>query len=157
MLERENLPDRINTLPLRRGDMPTRALVVRNPNRAPVDSPVRVRYRATFPIRAAVGPQPVTVWNAAGEVVPSRQTLSETRAEANLPPDRVWWTLELELVVDAVPAQGWTTLGAAFGSSPASRSDDEPFWETLPLLPLPITETDCHEGDLPLIGSAVNP
>jgi hypothetical protein len=153
-LEINDLPARINTLPLLHSDTPTRALVVWNQGETPVDVAVRVCYRVTFPIRAALGPQPVTVWNASGDVVPSRVTVSETRADASLPPDRIWWTLELEFVVDAVPPQGWTTVGATFGHSPASRSDDASFWETFPLLSLTVVETDCHPGDLPLTGSA---
>jgi hypothetical protein len=108
---------------------------------------------ATFPIRSAIGPQSVTVWNTLGEVVPSRITVSETHADTTLPPDRVWWTLELEFVVEAIPAHGWTTVGATFGDSAGSRSDDPSFWEGLPLLSLSVVETDCHPGDLPLTGS----
>ena len=150
-METAELLARINTLPLRRESTLTRALVVRNPANAPATG--RVRFQAAFPIRAAVGPQPVTVWDATRKVLPCRLTVSETCPDTALPPDRIWWKMELEFFVEDAPANGWLTVGAAFGESSASQSDDAAFWETLPLLPLSVVETDCHSGDLPLVGT----
>jgi hypothetical protein len=153
-MEREaairTLAERVETLPLQRGGQLTRALVV--VNETPEERTGRARFAATFPIRASVGAQPVTLWDTTGDIVPSRVTVSILREDASLPTGRVWWEMALEFAV-TVPARGWTTIGATFGEAEDSRADDAAFWETLPLLDCAVVETECHPGDLPLTGT----
>jgi hypothetical protein len=140
---------RLNTAPLLQGSTPTRALVVLNPECTPYRGPVR--FRATFPIRAAFGPRPIIVRDVSGAVVPSHLTESRITPRPELLSDKIQWTMELEFVAIA-PAQGWRTYTATFGYSPLSRADDVAFWEHQAALCLPalrVVETECHPGDLP--------
>jgi hypothetical protein len=142
---------RLNTTPLQQGSLPTRALVVVNPEPTPYSGPVR--FRATFPIRTAVGPRPITVRDASGTVVPSRLIASLLTPRENLPPDKVLWTMELEFVA-VVPARGWRSYSSTFGYTPLSRAGDADYWQqqTVAVLSSPpprVVETECHPGDLP--------
>ena len=131
----------------------TRALVILSPSPTPYHAPTRLRFHAAFPVRAALGAQPVTVCDEQGAVIPSRLTESSLTSHPDIPADRCLWSLTLEFVASNIPARGWRTYAAAFGASPESRSDDTAFWSTLPEADLPVFETDCHPGDLPLIGT----
>jgi len=144
---------RINTSSVHQRDTSTRILVVWNPETAPYSGPVR--FRAAFPVRVAFGRRPVTVRDAHGAVVPSHFTVSEITPRADLPEDKVLWTLELEFLA-VVPARGWRSYAATYGYSALSRSDDPDFWErqtTSPLVSSPlqvqVVETLSHSGDLP--------
>jgi hypothetical protein len=61
--------------------------------------------------------------------------------------------MELEFIATAVPAEGWRTYGTTFGCPDESGSEDAAFFDVLPLLPLLVLETECHAGDLPLVGT----
>lgn len=141
---RERLLAHIDTRPLRRPDRPTKALVVFNPGAEPVRG-IAV-FSARFPVRAAVGPQPVTVRDAAGAVIPSR------RSNETLTPhddsSRVWWTFDLELWAEAIPARGWRAYAATYERAPETPDPPVP-WDTAPRPALTVAETDIHGGDLP--------
>jgi hypothetical protein len=147
---------RLNTAALlQHGGPETVALVVVNGDDAPVERGLAV-FHARFPVRTEIGAQPVTVRDAAGQVVPSRiadQSLDEDEA---LPPGRVWWSLELWFLADDLPAQGWRAYAATYGAAPNARADAERVRQRAAAFPtrLAVYETDCHPGDLPLpVGS----
>jgi hypothetical protein len=149
----DELLGRLNTAALVQGDpAATRALVVVNSTDAAIDVTV-ARFHAAFPVRAAIGAQPVTVRDERGNVVPSRLVESALTVRTDLPPDRRLWTLTLEFVGTGIPARGWRTYAATFGASPESRDRDEAFWSALPCAGLVVYETDCHAGDLATAGS----
>jgi hypothetical protein len=144
---------RIDTASVQQQDTSTRILVVWNPETVPYSGPVR--FRAAFPVRAAFGRRPVTVRDVHGMVVPSHLTVSELTPRADLPEDKVLWTLELEFLA-VVPARGWRSYAATYGYSAQSRSDDTDFWEkqaaVSPIASSPrmqVVETVGHSGDLP--------
>lgn len=146
-----DLAERIDTLPLQGNDnVPVRALVVVNLGERVSG---RVRFAAAFPIRREMGSQPVAVRDYEGNIVPSRLTIDVITESENLPAGRVLWTMELEFVLEAIHAKSWMTFSAVFVSSPESRSKEASLFEQLPLLPLIVMETECHAGDLPLIGA----
>lgn len=142
---------RIDTLSLQAGDMPTRALVVFNTTTETIQG--RARFAATFPMRREACPAPVTLRDSDGRIVPSHLNLSDITESANLPAGRVLWTMELEFIVESVPAGEWRTFAAVFGFSPESQSENVAFFETFALFSVPVIETNCHTGDLPLAGS----
>jgi hypothetical protein len=142
---------RLNTAPLRQGDLPTRALVVVNPG--PDVASGLATFRAAFPVRAAVGAQPVVLRDAAGILVPSRLAKSRLEESPDLPAGRLLWTLSLEFRADSVPANGWRAYSAAYSKEPAALSPPAQNWQSALPLDLPVYETDTHVGDLPLIGS----
>ena len=143
---------RMDTLPLQQGGMPTRALVVFNPGEAVCG---RARFTATFPMRRENCPQPVTVRDCNGCVVPSRLTVSSLEEQGDLPAGRVLWRMELEFIAENIPAQSWQAYAATFGFSLESQSEEVALFDALPLLPLIVRETECHAGDLPLSGTMV--
>jgi len=139
---------RVDTSGLQQGDAPTVALIV--VNRGERDVPEAVAdFHARFPVRAPVGAQPVTIWDADGNVVPSRLASQTLTADPALPPDRLWWTLHLQFVARAVPARGWRAYAATYGRHP--DSDAPACWEKRAALA--VYETDIHEGDLPVAGT----
>lgn len=133
----------IDTAPLQRpGGVPTVALVVFNDTDRAVP-PGRVRFSASFPTRA---PKPVTVRDDRGSVVPSRIASQSLDPDAlGLPPGRSLWSLTLEFALpDGLPARTARAFAASYEESPECAID-----ASLPLLPLPVHETDCHPGTLP--------
>ena len=142
---------RLNTAALAVNDpKATRALVVVNVSDTELDTAI-VRFEAAFPVRAAVGAQPVVVFDHQGGVVPSRLTRSTLTESTDLPPDRRLWSLSLEFIAESVPARGWRVYAARFGASPESNRDSA-VWEMTARYTGSVLETDCHPGDLPLIG-----
>jgi hypothetical protein len=144
---------RIDTASVQQRDSSTRILVVWNPEIVPYSGPVR--FRAAFPVRVAFGRRPVTVRDVHGTVVPSHFTVSELTSRADLPEDKVLWTLELEFLA-VVPARGWRSYAATYGYSAQSRSDDPDFWDRQTASSLvsscpqvQVVETLSHSGDLP--------
>jgi VanZ family protein len=123
---------RVDTRQLEREGTLTRALIVFNAGPEAVTAG-RTIYRADFPIRRAVGTQPVTVYDGAGKIVPSRLLVSELIDDPNLPADRARWRLELELVV-SLPGRHGRAYGAVFARSPESRSEDTAYWDALPAI-----------------------
>jgi hypothetical protein len=106
------LLSRLNTaVLLQQGAQDTVALVVVNPGDAPVERGLAV-FHARFPVRAEIGAQPVTVRDAAGQVVPSCIADQSQDEDDALPPGRVWWSLELWFLADDLPAQGWRAYAA---------------------------------------------
>lgn len=145
----DELLRRLDTSKLERDNALVRALVVINPGmEAVVQS--RTLYKADFPIRRSVGAQPVTVFDETGSVIPSRLIRSELVEDRDLPEDRVRWVLELEIVVTVLGRHA-RTYGAMFGASSQSRSEEGAYWDRLPTVPLPVWETECRRGDLPLL------
>lgn len=142
-------PEKLNTSGFQIPGAVTRALVVLNPGEANVQG--RVQFAARFPVREGAYPKPVTVRKDDGGVVPSRFVRSVIESDTGLEPGKVWWDTILEFVVDDVPARGWRTWGASFEQWGDSREEDGEFWEKKagPLLPLPVVETECHDGTLP--------
>ena len=145
--EWQALAARMDTAALRQGDTPTKALVVFNTGSAPA-SAVAV-FRARFPVRAEVGPQPVAVRDEAGRTVPSRIVNETLTGDAAHPGKRIW-EFDLLFRADDVPARGWRAYAATYG-----RASDAPEWEE-PAASSPTLralETDCHPGDVPGTGS----
>ena len=104
-------------------------------------------------MRRETCPQPVIVREDSGLIVPSRLTVSEVEEDAHLPPGRVLWRMELEFIVEMIPAHSWRTYAAIFGHSAESQSDNVSLFNALPLLPHMVRETECHSGDLPSSGT----
>ena len=143
----------LNTSPLYQPGFLTRVLVVLNPTETPYSGPVR--FNAAFPVRIVAGRRPVLIRDISGAIVPSRLTVSDLITDVPpLPPDRILWRMELEFIVADLPARSWQAYSSIFAAAPESRSSDANFWqEQRPPTPeIRVVETDCHDGDLPLIG-----
>jgi hypothetical protein len=145
----EGIVGRIDTRPLQQ-EAPTRALVVFNTTE--VCRAGRVRFAATFPMRAEKCPQPVLVRDAEGTVLPSRLTRSDVSVAPHLPPGRVLWAMELEFVIPALPGRSYQTFAAAFDVCIVSLAEERALFDAAALLPFPVIETECRSGDLPLAG-----
>jgi len=153
--DRHALLARLDTSGLQQGDAPTRALVVFNTN--PDTFPIALGvYPARFPIRREVGPQPVLVRDAAGEIVPCRLVNERLEEDADIAP-KLWWAFDLLLVLRDVPALGWRAYAATYGQA-TPVPDEEALWRAAlaSVLRLPVAETGCHAGDLPATGSLDN-
>ena len=100
----------------------------------------RARFVARFPVRREVGVQPVTVYDETGVVIPSRLVESVLVEDTALPPNRIWWSVVLEFAVTNLGVQETRPYLALYAVSPASRSGDTAFWESLPILSAPVTE-----------------
>jgi hypothetical protein len=133
---------RICTEALRRGDVPTVALVVVNASEI-TTPPSRVRFSAGFPTS---GPKPVTVRDDRGEVVPSRIVSQSVYADAiGISSGRVLWSLVLEFAVPmGLHAHTARAFGASYEESESAQSGA--LLDALPLADLPVYETDCHVG-----------
>lgn len=145
---RRALIERIDTRKFQRGETPTVALIVFNPSEESAGGVAA--FCAAFRIRAEVGPQPVTVRDEEGWVVPSR-IVEETVGEV-WPDGRRHWTLEMHFLTSEIPARGWRAYGVSYGYAKESEAgfgtDD-----SAPLPFLSVEETDCHPGDLPPVCS----
>ena len=146
------LLDRINTSVLQQGAAPTKALVVFNRGAAPV-SGIAV-FPARFPVRAAAGPQPVTVRDVSGRVIPSQIT-NESWTELPHLPEKRLWEFDLRLYTEDVPALGWRAYAAIYGFAPESAGDPA-LWRETDSTMLLVGETNCHAGDLPPTFSALS-
>jgi hypothetical protein len=125
---------------------PTRVLVALNPGNDAFTG-VAV-FRAAYPVRVPPGLRPVTVWDTAGSVVPSRIVDSALTQSADLPPGRRLWSFRLEvLVATAIPAGSAAGWAAGYGESLESAAPDGVWTAALEgALPLRLYETDIHSG-----------
>lgn len=126
----------------------TRALILLN-EEAPFSGVVA--FHAAYPVRVPPGPQPVTVRDAAGRVLPSRVVKGTLTDAPGLPPDKRLWAFELQVLVADVPARTGVAFAATYGADGASEAP-EAVWETAldTAPPRMLYETDIHAGDIAL-------